>query len=169
MVDLRAAFLDESIDGFKAVRRLERTAQHAVHAETMQCERLLDSFLQAPSCGLVPLLQFIVQLIEGREGLFIFRPVVGRLQPLAATTPARPWTDSSRRFHVCATGTLYQDPLRNAFFTAAFRLLPPSMITSRPWELSSPRASSERRTASTPSRSPCPSPRSPKSVFSRKV
>ena len=31
----------------------------------------------------VPLLQFIVQLIEGREGLFIFRPVVGRLQPLA--------------------------------------------------------------------------------------
>ena len=49
----------------------------------MQCERLLDSFLQARSCGLVPLLQFIVQLIEGREGLFIFRPVVGRLQPLA--------------------------------------------------------------------------------------
>ena len=76
MVDLRAAFLDESIDGFKAVRRLERTAQRPVHAETMQCERLLDSFLQAPSCGLVPLLQFIVQLIEGREGLFIFRPVL---------------------------------------------------------------------------------------------
>ena len=35
--------------------------------------------------------------------------------------------------------------LRNAFFTAAWRPLPPSMITSRPWEISSPRSSSERR------------------------
>ena len=42
MVDLRAAFLDESIDGLKAVRRLERTAQHRVHAESMQRQRLLE-------------------------------------------------------------------------------------------------------------------------------
>ena len=38
--DLRAAFLDESTDGLKAVRRLERTAQHRVHAESMQRQRL---------------------------------------------------------------------------------------------------------------------------------
>ena len=55
VVDLRAAFLDESIDGLKAVRRLERTAQHRVHAESMQRQRLLKAFLQAASCGLVPL------------------------------------------------------------------------------------------------------------------
>ena len=55
MVDLRAAFLDESIDGLKAVRRLELTAQHRVHAESMQRQRLLEAFLQAASCGLVPL------------------------------------------------------------------------------------------------------------------
>ena len=35
--------------------------------------------------------------------------------------------------------------LRNAFLTAAWRPLPPPMITSRPWEISSPRSSSERR------------------------
>ena len=53
MGDLRAAFLDESTDGLKAVRRLERTAQHRVHAESMQRQRLLEAFLQAASCGLV--------------------------------------------------------------------------------------------------------------------
>ena len=40
MIDLRAPFLDEGIDRFQAIRRLERTAQDPVHAESMQREGL---------------------------------------------------------------------------------------------------------------------------------
>ena len=123
VVDLRAAFLDESIDGFKAVRRLERTAQRPVHAETMQCERLLDSFLQAPSCGLVPLLQFIVQLIEGREGLFIFRPVVGRLQPLAQRRLLALGQIAHDIFTFVPLAPLYQDPLSERLLYGRFQTL----------------------------------------------
>ena len=65
VVDLGAAFLDEGIDRFKAVRRFERTAQHRVHAEAMQRQRLPQTFVQAGSCGLIPLFQLTMDLREG--------------------------------------------------------------------------------------------------------
>ncbi len=49
----------------------------------MQAQRLLESFLQAASCGLVPLFQLTVKLLERSEGVFVLRPVEGPLKPLA--------------------------------------------------------------------------------------
>ena len=56
-VDLGAAFLDQSIDGFEAVGRLERASQHGVDAEPVQGQGLFESLGQAAGRRLVPLLQ----------------------------------------------------------------------------------------------------------------
>ena len=69
MIDLRAPFLDEGIDRFQAIRRLERTAQDPVHAESMQREGLLQAFLQARSGRLVSLLELSMELCRGPPGL----------------------------------------------------------------------------------------------------
>ena len=120
VVDLRATFLDESIDGFKAVRRLERTAKHAVHAETMQGQRLRESFLQAPRCGLVSLLQLTVQLFERSEGLFIFRPVVGRLKSFAQQRLLALGQVAHYVFTFVPLAALYQDPLSERLLYSRF-------------------------------------------------
>ena len=57
VVDLRTAFLDERVDRLQAVRRLERPAQHAEQAKTMECHGLLQAFGEAAGRRLVPLLQ----------------------------------------------------------------------------------------------------------------
>ena len=69
MVDLGAAFLDQSIDGLETVGRLERAAEHGVDAESMQGQRLLEALRQAASCRLVSIFQLGVELLEGSQGL----------------------------------------------------------------------------------------------------
>ena len=66
MIDLRAPFLDEGIDRFQAIRRLERTAQDPVHAESMR-EGLLSSRT---------LLELSMELFEGRPGFVVLRALV---------------------------------------------------------------------------------------------
>ena len=83
MIDLRAPFLDEGIDRFQAIRRLERTAQDPVHAESMQREGLLQAFLKARSGRLVSLLELSMELFEGRPGFVVLRALVRTLKPLA--------------------------------------------------------------------------------------
>ena len=106
MIDLRAPFLDEGIDRFQAIRRLERTAQDPVHAESMQREGLLQAFLKARSGRLVSLLELSMELFEGRPGFVVLRALVRTLKPLVATRLARSSTGSSPRSRVCAIGSV---------------------------------------------------------------
>ena len=86
MIDLRAALFDQSIDGFKAIGRLEGAAECPVDPELMQRQGLPQTFRQASGCGLVPLFQFVVELLKGSQGLLVIRAVVGSLESL---TPLR--------------------------------------------------------------------------------
>ena len=75
VIDLRAALLNERVDGLEAVRRLQRPAQHAVHPEAMQRQGLVEAFRQTAGRRLVPILQLMLERLEGGEGLV----VLGRL------------------------------------------------------------------------------------------
>ena len=69
MIDLRTALLNERVDRLEAVRRLQRPAQHAVHAEAMQRQGLVQAFRQTAGRRLVPILQLMLERLEGGEGL----------------------------------------------------------------------------------------------------
>ena len=69
VIDLRAAFLDERIDGLQTVRRLQRAAQHPVEPESMQRQGLVEAFRQAAGRRLVPVLQLAMERLEGRAVL----------------------------------------------------------------------------------------------------
>ena len=76
MIDLRTALLNERVDGLEAVRRLQRPAQHAIHAEAMQRQGLVQAFRQTAGRRLVPILQLMLERLEGGESLVVFRTVV---------------------------------------------------------------------------------------------
>ena len=88
--------------------------------------------------------------LPARDGASRARPApryrsVGcrRAAGAGATWPARASPGNSRRSRACATGT---DPARRkAFRTAVRSPLPPSRITSTPWERSRPRSTNDRR------------------------
>ena len=82
VIDLRAALLNERVDGLEAVRRLQRPAQHAVHPEAMQRQGLVEAFRQTAGRRLVPILQLMLERLEGGEGLVVLRTVVGALETL---------------------------------------------------------------------------------------
>ena len=94
VIDLRAAFLDERIDGLQTVRRLQRAAQHAVEPEAMQRQGLVEAFRQAAGRRLVPVLQLAMERLKGRAGFVIFRTVVGALE----------LNPTSRFFTACRSG-----------------------------------------------------------------
>ena len=73
VIDLRTALLNERVDGLEAVRRLQRPAQHTVHPEAMQRQGLVEAFRQTAGRGLVPLLQLMLERLEGGEGLVVLR------------------------------------------------------------------------------------------------
>ena len=54
------------------VRRLQRPAQHAIHAEAMQRQ---EAFRQTAGRRLVPILQLMVERLEGGESLVVLRTV----------------------------------------------------------------------------------------------
>ena len=82
MIDLRTALLHERVDRLEAVRRLQRPAQHAVHSEAMQRQGLVEAFRQTAGRRLVPILQLMLERLEGGEGLVVLRTVVGALETL---------------------------------------------------------------------------------------
>ena len=82
MIDLRTALLNERVDGLEAIRRLQRPAQHTVHPEAMQRQGLVEAFRQTAGRGLVPILQLMLERLEGGEGLVVLRTVVGALETL---------------------------------------------------------------------------------------
>ena len=57
-------------------------AQHTVHPEAMQRQGLVEAFRQTAGRGLGPILQRMLERLEGGEGLVVLRTVVGALETL---------------------------------------------------------------------------------------
>jgi len=86
-----------------------------------------------------------MELLEGSESLFVIRPVVGPLKPLAPRRLLAFRQVAHYVFTFVPLAALYQGPFTECLFYRRLKALSPSMITSRPSEISSPRSSRERR------------------------
>ena len=78
-----------------------------VPPEAMQRQGLVEAFRQTAGRRLVPILQLMLERLEGGEGLVVLRTVVGALETLPATTGCSRLATSRTTFsRACATDTV---------------------------------------------------------------